>query len=88
MNYANGTQVQMGDQVKIAGQYAGTVVADIDSGRFSPAYPAEQWGYLRTGILVNTVFGGLLHYPPGHRDTVTLIQRRSAAKSAPRRHDS
>jgi hypothetical protein len=73
--YDNGMKVCIGDLVHIADMYAGTVVADLDDGLFSPTHPRECWAYLRTGILVATVFGGLLHYPPGHRDRIRLIRR-------------
>lgn len=58
----NGTQVEIGDKVLISGMYQGLVVVDIDGQRYSADYPKEQWGYLKVGVIINTDFGGLVHY--------------------------
>ena len=52
--------MKIGDKVSIDGM-AGTVVAIISEGQFSPAYPADAWAYLKVGVLVDTIEAGLIH---------------------------
>jgi hypothetical protein len=63
MKYADGTDIQPGDDVLIDGRYSGRVVACIDSGACLPGF--DGWQYLGEGILVDTEFGGLVHYTAG-----------------------
>lgn len=53
--------MHLGDTVIVPGGFKGTVVADIDAGEFSNSYTRADWDYLKTGILVETQEGGLLH---------------------------
>ena len=46
----------------ISGKYHGIVVADIDGDGYSESTPKEQWSYLGSGEMVDTDFGGLVHY--------------------------
>ena len=62
MKYTDGTEIKLGDTVLISGQYHGVVVADIDNGRYSESNPEEQWAYLASGVMIDTDFGGLVHY--------------------------
>lgn len=62
MRYADGTKAKLGDRVIISGNHQGLVVADIDGQEYSPQYPREQWECLGSGILVDTEFGGIVHY--------------------------
>ena len=62
MNYTDGTQAKVGDKVLIAGRHNGVVVADMDSDEYSSEYPRGQWGALGSGVMINTDFGGLVHY--------------------------
>jgi hypothetical protein len=50
------------------------VVADIDGGVFSERCK-EGWSYLKTGILVDTDFGGLVHYPNIAQEHIVLLSR-------------
>ena len=34
----------------------------MDGDEDSSEHPKEQWGYLRSGIMIDTDFGGLVHY--------------------------
>ena len=79
MQYRDGTEICVGDTVAIDTRHRGVVVASIDSSEYSEDYPATQWAHLGGGILVNTDFGGLIHYPPGHGEEMVLVQRRDAA---------
>ena len=54
--------MEIGDKVRIDGM-TGTIVALISEGKFAPAYPANEWSYLKAGLLVETIEAGLIHYP-------------------------
>jgi len=41
----------------------GIVVASIDTCEYSEGFAEADWGYLKTGILVDTKQAGLVHYP-------------------------
>ncbi len=53
--------MHIGDTVTVPGGFKGTVVANIDAREFNDSYPRAEWEYLKTGILVETHEGGLLH---------------------------
>ncbi|CAH0535395.1 hypothetical protein VST7929_02968 [Vibrio stylophorae] len=69
MKYTDGNQSKLGDSVQIDDKYFGVVVVDVDAGEYSKPYPKEVWSYLSSGILVDTDFGGLVHYV---QDTLTV----------------
>jgi len=51
-----------GDKVRIDGMTA-TVLCDVDAGEYSTEYTADDWAdVLKSGILVETVEIGLVHY--------------------------
>jgi hypothetical protein len=77
MLYADGKEAMVGDVVAIDSKYRGVVVADIGAGQFSADDAAEQWAYLRLGILVHTDFAGLVHYPNLDSEHMTLVSRAS-----------
>ena len=80
MRYASGQEVLPGDLVQINSRYRGTVVACIAEGRYLPPNSAEQWGYLKAGAMIDTDFGGLVHYPDESHltdDLIELTQRAS-----------
>ena len=79
MKYTDGNEARLGDIVAIDGKYRGVVVACIDRGEYSPEYPREQWSYLAVGIIVNTDFGGLVHYANGSQEVMALISRANKA---------
>jgi hypothetical protein len=62
MKYTDGTQAKIGDKVLIGRQYHGVVVADMDGDEYSREHPRDQWGYLGSGVIIDTDFGGLVHY--------------------------
>jgi hypothetical protein len=62
MKYEGGDNIQVGDEVSIDTKYKGTVVANIESGEYSILHTKDQWGYLKTGVLIDTDFGGIVHY--------------------------
>lgn len=74
MNYADGQEVLLGDQVSLGGGMTGSVVAVIDTGEYSKGYLIEDWSYLLTGALVVSPEAGLVHFPASDQDLV-LISR-------------
>ena len=75
VRYADGNEVKVGDAVAIDTNYRGVVVASIDTGEYSDGYSEKQWAYLGNGILINTDFGGLVHYPSAHNEKLVLLHR-------------
>lgn len=77
MKYTDGTLAKIGDEVLISGQHRGVVVADLDGDQYSGEYPREQWSHLGSGLLINTDFGGLVHYTQASLvgETMELDQR-------------
>ena len=73
MRYADGNVSELGDLVRIDGRYRGTVVACIDEDLYLPGH--EEWAYLGSGIMVDTDFGGLIHYTQGTADELVLERR-------------
>lgn len=69
MKYMDGKQVKVGDKVLIGGLYSGLVVADMDGNGYSADYPKELWGYLQSGVMIETDFWGLVHYEQSSLDS-------------------
>lgn len=38
------------------------MVVNIDANEYSTEYPSALWSYLRSGVLIDTDFGGLVYY--------------------------
>lgn len=74
MRYADGNEAKVGDRVAINEKYRGVVAADIDGGEYSEGF-ASGWEHLKTGILVDTDFGGLVHYPNPEHEHIVLLER-------------
>lgn len=68
MKYADGTDIQPGDEVLIDGRYRGRVLACMDSGTCLPGF--DDWRYLGEGILVDNEFAGLVHYTETTREEI------------------
>lgn len=77
MKYTDGKQAKVGDNVLIGGQFHGLVVADLDADEYAVEYPGEQWGYLKSGLMIDTDFGGLVHYDQGSlkSELIELVSR-------------
>jgi len=60
VTYADGQVMEPGDVVRIATKYTGRVIASMDTGRYLPG--EESWAYLGCGAMIDTDFGGLVHY--------------------------
>lgn len=78
MRYADSNEAQQGDVVAIDDKYRGVVVAVIDTASYSERFPSEQWSYLGRGIVVDTDFGGIVHYPSGEDEHIVLVRRAGA----------
>ena len=75
MKYSDGNEARLGDVIAIDGSYHGTVVACIDRAEYTEQHPGEQWSYLGKGIMVNTDFGGLVHYTSATQEHFALVSR-------------
>lgn len=73
MRYLDGNEAALGDVIAIGVAHRGRLVCCIDAGPNSPNF--DQWGYLGVGIMVDTDFGGLVHYTEAFGDGLTLIER-------------
>mgnify|MGYP003585238720 FL=1 len=73
MKYKNGDDIRPGDKVAIGGQARGTVVASMDTQEYLPG--AECWAYLARGVMIDTDFGGLVHYTASSVEELTLMGR-------------
>lgn len=80
MKYSDGQEVRLGDRVKLGADDGGIVVASIDSGEYSQEHPAEQWAYLKRGVLIEFPTYGLIHYEEPEPD-LQLIERANKPQS-------
>lgn len=74
MKYLNGVQIKVGDEVKLWDGCNGIVVVCLDAGDFCSDYPEDEWGYLKSGVLINSSMAGLIHYLQSG-DSLELIKR-------------
>ena len=77
MKYSDGSDIKPGDVMQIDVKYRGRVVASMDTNEYLP--DQDGWAYLGTGIMVDTDFGGLVHYTAETADDFILIQRDAVA---------
>jgi hypothetical protein len=77
LNYADGLLIEPGDLILVDGTDRGRVVSSIDTGKHLPGH--DGWAYLREGIMVDTDFGGLVHYTAQTIRTVALLERNAAS---------
>lgn len=56
----------------IDSQYRGRVIASMDTSRYLPG--KEYWTWLERGIMVDTDFGGLVHYSDETAEHFELIE--------------
>ena len=77
MKYKNGDDIRPGDVVSIDARYRGTVVASMDTHEYLPG--AEDWAYLGEGVIIDTEFGGMVHYTAAATDELILLERPARA---------
>jgi hypothetical protein len=81
MRYRDGQQVRAGDVVTLYAKHRGTVVGCIPTAGYVPPHSHEQWGYLNDGVMVDTDFGGLVHFPGADADQdISLLHRAGGSK--------
>lgn len=68
-----GTDIRVGDVIRIDVQYRGRVVASMDTGEYLQG--EDSWAYLGEGIMVDTDFAGLVHYRDETAEDFVLIAR-------------
>lgn len=73
MKYADGTDIGPGDIIQIDVDYRGRVIASMDTGEYLPG--EDRWAYLGAGIMVDTDFGGPVHYTSETAGDFVLIRR-------------
>jgi len=59
MTYPDGTEIRLGDHLRLAGR-PGRVVFSLDTDEFSAAYPKADWAYLKSGVMVEIDGIGLI----------------------------
>ncbi len=74
MKYLDGQEVKVGDKVQLWSGCYGVVVCSIDTDEYTTAYPKEEWGYLKSGVLIKTDKAGLIHYMEADED-MQLLER-------------
>lgn len=75
MRYRDGSEARVGDRVAIDGGHRGRIVACLDRGEYARDYAAADWNYLQRGLLIETEFGGLVHYPDAGVEGFELLRR-------------
>ena len=71
MKYADGTEVRLGDRVRITNGDTGTVVASMDTNEYGPEAPRENWAHMGEGILVRTDLGAIVQFDDSHSKLVS-----------------
>ena len=84
MIYSDGNEAMIGDEVSIAEKYRGVVVCCIDRGEGTPRYPAKDWAYFGSEVMIDTDFAGLVHYTAEtiESEYITLIRRATSGGGA------
>ncbi|WP_440975283.1 hypothetical protein [Pseudoxanthomonas winnipegensis] len=61
MKYKDGAEIELGDLVRLGSDLTGVVVGIIPERKFSNKYDPDEWCYLLTGVLVESLGAGLIH---------------------------
>lgn len=77
MKYFDGKEVFVGDKVKMWDGCYGVVVCSIDSGDYTSSFPESEWGYLKTGVVINSEQAGILHYTESDEDFELIVRGES-----------
>jgi hypothetical protein len=79
MNYCEGQEVTVGDNVRLGDDSSSIVVYSVDTGEYSEEHPAGTWDYLKKGVMISFPQYGLIHYEKPEAD-LQLIARVSQQK--------
>lgn len=77
MQYKDGNIALLGDSVRIDTIFRGVVVGVVENSQYADGLLPEQWNYLKKGILVDTDFGGIVHYPDTANEDISLAARKT-----------
>ena len=76
VRYHGGTEVKLGDIVSLDGK-RGRVVCVFDEELYASGYPKADWDHLGTGVLIDFIGFGPVHYEDGPEDDICFVGRRS-----------
>jgi hypothetical protein len=85
MIYSSGVEIRVGDVVLIGNSGKGTVVANIERREYCAGHSSAEWGYLGKGVMIDTDFGGVIHYPDQaslDAEGIVLIRRGVTSNNA------
>lgn len=74
MKYSDGREVKVGDRVELWSGCFGIVVCSFDDNVYTTDFSEQDWGYLRTGVLIKTGKAGLIHYIESDEDILLLAR--------------
>ena len=72
MKYVDGTEACVGDRVRCQNGDSGVVVFSIDTQSYSAEFPQAEWEYLKSGIMIRTDQGALVHFEDGDGQSLLL----------------
>jgi hypothetical protein len=84
MEYPTGQSVSVGDRVKLWADRNGTIVCSIHTGEFGKKYPESEWGYLNSGVMIETDSGEVLHYIEADEDLELISVSHAKGKTTQR----
>ncbi|TAN40870.1 MAG: hypothetical protein EPN22_16815 [Nitrospirae bacterium] len=76
MKYLDGQEVKVGDKVQLWSGCYGVVVCSIDTDEYTTTYTKEEWGYLKSGVVIKTDKAGLIHYIEADEDLQLMTDKR------------
>ena len=76
VRYDGGTEVKLGDIVSLDGK-KGRVVCVFEEELYASGYPKVDWHHLGTGVLIDFIGFGPVHYEDGPEDDISFVARRS-----------
>jgi hypothetical protein len=80
VKYIDGQDARMGDRVRLGADAEGVVVCSMDADEYQGEHSKAQWGYLKTGVMIDFAKYGLIHYTEPEPD-LYLIARATATPS-------
>lgn len=73
MNYAAGGKVELGDVVTFGGGLEGIIICCFDTKEYFPDFEYETFtDVCRSGVMIKTYGGGLVHYSYPDYDLILL----------------
>ena len=77
MKYLDGRRIRLGDVVRIAGGAMGSIVFSADDREYSEDFPEAEWGYLNSGVMINSDECGLIYISgKSEGESLELVERR------------